>query len=350
VKLEGSSYNTVSGNFIGVDVSGTSSMANAEPGIAVRGAHYNQIGGQNTGPLGTCGGECNLVSGSGGSGVEIAEGATHNTVSGNFVGTDISGTNCVYNNQNEAVALFDGAAYNTIGGPSLTERNHLGCEGVTVGNPSSSGSHHNRIINNYMGVDPTDSYRLVGAVWQGILMWEDGSDAEIISNTIRGFRGQGIAIEGNVERVVIRGNVVSHNGGGDWLPQGILVGMFGGGPSGVTISGNSIYSNVGSGIRLGDGANAGIQSPVVAYVNEATGVVTGTACAGCRVEVFSDDNDEGRWYEGVVTATVSGEWSFDGLGPFAGRYVHATATDADGNTSEFGGRIPWAYLPMIVRQ
>jgi hypothetical protein len=53
------------------------------------------------------------------------------------------------------------------------------------------------------------------------------------------------------------------------------------------------------------------------------------------VEVFSDDQEEGRWFEGVVTATITGDWSFAKGSAFVGSNVRPTATDADGNTSEF---------------
>lgn len=77
--------------------------------------------------------------------------------------------------------------------------------------------------------------------------------------------------------------------------------------------------------------------------------MTGTACAGCRVEIFSDAEDEGRWYEGVVTATITGTWSFSKGSAFTGPNVQATATDAGGNTSEFSVRY-WIYLPIVLRQ
>ena len=308
------------------------------------------IGGNNASPSGACSGACNLVSGNDDSGVRIeGEGTMSNTVSGNYIGTNVTGTVCIYNNQNEAVRLRDGASYSLIGGDTPAERNLLGCEGLTIGHPWSSGSVHNRIINNYLGVDPTDSYQLVGAVWQGILFWEDRSHSKIISNTVRGFIGQGIGLKG-VEWILIRGNTISNNGSDSWSPDGIVVGMYGDPASEVTISRNSIYSNTEKGIRLKDGANGGIQPPGVVYTNAVTGVASGAACTGCRVEVFSDNEDEGRWYEGVVTATITGTWSFSKGSSFVGPHIHATETDAMGNTSELSFGTHWIFLPLVVRQ
>jgi hypothetical protein len=65
--------------------------------------------------------------------------------------------------------------------------------------------------------------------------------------------------------------------------------------------------------------------------------VSGTACPGCIVEIFSDDEDEGRIYEGAVTADGSGDWAWTRIP--TGRYVTATATDGDGNTSAFSAPV-----------
>jgi parallel beta-helix repeat protein len=337
------------------------------------GASHNLIGGANATPGGACSGACNLISGHGDSGVRIeGEGTMSNTVSGNYIGTNVAGTVCIYNNHNEAVRLRDGASYTLVGGRTPAERNLLGCEGLTIGDPWSSGSVHNRIINNYVGVDPTDSFEFHGDAWQGILFWEDGSHAEIISNTIRGMLGQGIWIYGYVEEVLVLSNTVSNNGRAneDWASQGILLSdvsdvrlmynsvhsnsgpgvMVGGSASQAELSHNNIYGNAGSGIELVDGANGGIQPPRVAYTNAVTGVASGAACAGCRVEVFSDSGDEGRWYEGMATATITGAWTLSKGSPFVGPQVHGTATDALGNTSEFSFGSHWIFLPLLSRQ
>jgi RHS repeat-associated protein len=63
--------------------------------------------------------------------------------------------------------------------------------------------------------------------------------------------------------------------------------------------------------------------------------VTGIACPGCTVEIFSDSNDEGEVYEGQTRADVAGAFAFDKGNLLTGPHVNATATDAAGNTSEF---------------
>jgi hypothetical protein len=51
------------------------------------------------------------------------------------------------------------------------------------------------------------------------------------------------------------------------------------------------------------------------------------------VDVYSDAADEGRIYEGSTTADGSGAWTYSG--PVTGPNITTTATDGDGNTSEF---------------
>jgi hypothetical protein len=61
--------------------------------------------------------------------------------------------------------------------------------------------------------------------------------------------------------------------------------------------------------------------------------VSGMACPGCTVEIFSDEENEGRVYEGSAIADDSGYWMWTGT--LTGPYVTATATDEVGNTSAF---------------
>jgi parallel beta-helix repeat protein len=116
-------------------------------------------------------------------------------------------------------------------------------------------------------------------------------------------------------------NVVAFNGG-----DGVRV--EGAGTNANTITGNSIHDNDGKGIELLDGANLGVLPPEITGF----GSVLGTACPSCTVDVYSDDGDEGRVYEGTVLADGAGAWSFPGTP--AGPNVTATATSF-GNTSEF---------------
>jgi hypothetical protein len=104
----------------------------------------------------------------------------------------------------------------------------------------------------------------------------------------------------------------------------------GGGPTtGNSVRGNSIHSNTQQGILNIDGGNNQLAPPEIT----AAGSASGTACSLCAVDVFSDSDDEGRIYEGTVTAQANGDWTLSE--PLAGPFITATATDSQGNTSMF---------------
>ena len=115
------------------------------------GASHNTIGGDTPG-------ERNLISGNGGpgygdgAGVWIQDNGTmHNTVSGNYIGTDVNGTSALSNTS--GVWIGEGASYNTIGGDTPGERNLISgnvFEGVGIG---CCGTVSNVVSGNYIGTD-----------------------------------------------------------------------------------------------------------------------------------------------------------------------------------------------------
>ena len=120
-------------------------------------------------------------------------------------------------------------------------------------------------------------------------------------------------------------NLIAFNGQGVWVTEA--------GTRGNTITRNRIHSNPAAAILLQYGGNDELPAPLIVSANATE--VSGTACGGCVVEVFSDAEDEGALYEGSVTASGTGGWTFVKSSGLSGPHVTATATDADGNTSEF---------------
>ena len=134
VRLLASSLITVTGNYIGVDATGTKGVSNGGPdrasgwagvalysdfvssdGAQVAGtATGNTIGGDR-GASSACAGACNVIGGSS-TGVGLADsGATGNTVAGNNIGVGATGAISVPNGQ-AGVGVVQGASRNTIGG------------------------------------------------------------------------------------------------------------------------------------------------------------------------------------------------------------------------------------------
>lgn len=115
--LNGSNDNTVQGNLIGTDAAGKVAFGNGFSGVVIgNGSSGNLIGGLTAGAR-------NLISGNGfsplvgpGPGVFITDfGTSANMVQGNFIGTDITGSQAL-GNALAGVLILDGAQNNTIGG------------------------------------------------------------------------------------------------------------------------------------------------------------------------------------------------------------------------------------------
>ena len=103
--------NVVIGNLIGTDVSGTSALGNGEYGVFIGGGSGNVIGG-------TTPGAGNVISGSGVQGIAIY--TAGNVIQGNFIGTDITGTNAMAN----VIGIFvSSGAGNRVGGLTPSSRN-----------------------------------------------------------------------------------------------------------------------------------------------------------------------------------------------------------------------------------
>jgi CSLREA domain-containing protein len=240
--------------------------------------------------------------------------AAGNRVLGNYLGTDPTGAEDRGNDW--GIEVWLGAHDNTIGGASPAERNIISGNdqrGIAVGWES----HDNLIVGNF-----------IGTTAQG--------------NAPLGNTSTGIIITDSPRNIVGPGNIIAYNGGG--------VRVSGAESLGDTITANSIYSNT-EGIWLHEGGNAGLAAPVIVAVSATT--AQGTACADCRVEIFSDAAVEGAVYEGFAIADATGQFIFSQPAGLTGPNITATATDAAGNTSAFSAPVARGlsriYLPLALR-
>ena len=294
IEIDGTA-NVVQGNYLGTDVTGTASRPNAMEGIWIApGGRDNIIGGSNPG-------EGNLISGNALYGLNLGgSNVTGNVVKGNYFGVDVSGQNKLQNRY--GVVLSEGSQRNTIGGTEPGDAN------VVSGNQSAAilirgaQTADNVIIGNFIGTDSTGEVALGNGT--GIWLLE-GTHDHVIGSAEPG-----------------QANVIAFSG---------IFGIQIEGPDtgGNTIRGNSIHSNARAGIVSQEGGNGGLAPPQLTAVSP----VSGSACAGCTIDIYSDAADQGKVYEGAATADANGRFTFDeeAVGPF----VTATATDAGGNTSPF---------------
>jgi CSLREA domain-containing protein len=329
---DNSGNNLIQGNFIGVDATGTHALGNGSEGIRiVSGGTGNLIGG-------TAAGARNIISGNTNDGVDITFGPSGNTVQGNFIGTDVTGTKAIGNL--DGVQLSS-AGNNIVGGTTAAARN------IISGNRSygvlleGAGEANSVVEGNFIGTDMTGTIALGNAL-DGVVITDS------VNNSIGGTAAGA-------------GNVIAHNGGrgvGLVLNAGIN----------NQILGNSIFDNSGLGIDLvpdgvtpndtGDtdaGPNNLQNFPVLTSVTNSGGMTTingrlnSTANTMYRVEFFANDAidltgyGQGQTYLGFKSVPTNGSGnvtfsqSFPPIG--AEQRVTATATDPNGNTSEFCGAI-----------
>lgn len=157
--------NTLIGNYVGTDISGTGSIPNTGDGILINhadaggpaSAQNNTVGGStNTTPNGSCTGACNLVSGNGANGIGLwHSGVSGSIVNGNYVGTNLNGTSPIANG-NIGIEVNE-TPNNTVGGATPESRNIFsgnGGAGVFLTGAAATG---NVIQGNYIGTNANGS-------------------------------------------------------------------------------------------------------------------------------------------------------------------------------------------------
>lgn len=317
-----SDSNQVSCTHVGIGADGVSGMYNYS-GVTVYGRD-NSIGGQSS-PA-----QRNVISGNG-NGIHLAPGSENNIVVNNFVGTTADGTGDVGN--------FDAGIHvsgnsNVIGEAALAARN------VISGNVYGIhifGGEDNTILGNYVGVARDGVTPLPNSY--GILVQELA-----VANVIGG------TADGEANRIAFN------------LAEGVTLsdyslGVF---PIENEIRGNAIYANGSLGIDLGndgvdtndpgdsDGGENERQNYPVLVTSPGSPVVDVTLDSEpntvYQIDTYLNDScdpsgfGEGQeYFQTFPQQTDSqGQLQFQfSLGGVTGRYFTATATDPDGNTSEF---------------
>ncbi len=285
-------------------------------------------------------------------GINLGDFPADHIVEGNYIGTDVTGS-LALGNGSHGIEIFCCGTSVTIGGTAVGAGNVISSNrgtGIFVGD-SSVGT---VIQGNLIGTGPLDTPRL-GNGDHGILLIESND------TTIGGTGSRA-------------GNTIAFNGG-----AGVALDLFG--QSGNAILANSMFSNAGLGIDLGDdgptlndpndadtggvGGNKLQNSPhiiraeiqlsgdleVVYWVDS----TTGNSLYPLRVEFFGADSDS---QEGNVLwssdSCASGEAQAEktivitnvtGLGAAEGGVIVATATDGGHNTSEVSSPFILSAVP-----
>jgi CSLREA domain-containing protein len=346
----GGTGHTIEGNFIGTNAAGTGALGN-DFGVSIVGnSTFVTVGG-------TTAAARNLISGNTGRGVLIggslgAQVSENNTVVGNWIGTDVTGT-LPLANADYGVECND--HNNTIGGSAAGAGNLIAFN-ANGGINTEGGCNGFVIQGNFIGTDATGTIPM-GNLGPAISIYGD------IGVTIGGI-GAGEA------------NTIAYNGTG-----GISGAVWVGASTAATIRGNSIHDNLATGIDLsntggpdgvtandlGDGDSGGnnLQNfPIVSGVTYGAGNTTVdgllNSTAGTTFDLdfyanpacsnFPRDFLQGETYigSGQVTTDGSGNGTFHvtTLDPVtSGSPISVTATDPAGNTSEFSQRLPFSVTP-----
>ncbi len=163
IQLDTSGGDTVLSCYVGITAAGALA-GNAGDGIVVAGTANNVIG--STTPVGSPSGlGGNVVSGNGGNGVRLSQGAQDNTVSGNYIGTDPTGT-LARGNGGDGIQLA-GASNNTIG-------NNDPVSGIDY-NDSANFTLNSQAVTGWQGLragDTSGQYLIAGTAGTNGLLFE----------------------------------------------------------------------------------------------------------------------------------------------------------------------------------
>jgi len=309
----------VEGNIIGADVTGTKSVTpHNGPGIRLQEAVSNNTIG------GTTPAARNIISGNQTNAIEIADAAFYNTVQGNYIGVDITGTkplgqgdgintSWIQDNSPPGIA-------STIGGAVPGAGNIIGngLNGIEIigdaGDPDQAGLlATNYIQGNFIGTDPTGTLDFGN---KGAGVWLEPCACNSIGASDNIIGGTDLAAR----------NLIAFNGfDGIDIDPGAAVSGEGGTPGNNQVTGNVIFSNSLAGVRIGSGIQNTVSRNSI-YANGQLGIDFNLGSA--------NDNFGGSCQ--TNTNPPNGQQNAPVLtGPGGAEFVSATATDPHGNTSMF---------------
>jgi len=351
-----SNRNTVSGNYIGLDATGTLPRPNGVFGVVIQAsATGNIIGGPNPG-------DRNVISGNTTFGVIIAGGS--NSVLGNFIGTNAAGTAAVANSG--AGVVIQDAANNIVGGSTAAARNIISGNGtgaVIAGTAAIT----NQLLGNYIGTDVSGTNAVansVGVAVQGGANNTIGGSVTGAANVISGNANTGISIVSNSSSNAVQGNFIGLNAAGTALSNGagviidnalnntiggntaavrnIISGNVGIGASisGVGATGNTVRGNFIGTNTAGTAAIANGGFGVAITANATNNTIGGDSTAGER-NVISGNSNSGV----IINAGATGNFvrgNFIGVGTDGTTAVanNAPGVLVDSSNNAIGGAAP----------
>ena len=306
---------TVQGNLIGTNAAGTAGIANQGYGVSIlHNPTYMTIGG--TTPAAR-----NVISGNL-AGVYIFDNSFYNTVEGNYIGVDVTGATVLANTQQGFVSgstesTEPPAGSTAIGGAVAGAGNVISgnamdgvlIQGSTSTEPGYTPYLGNTIQGNYIGTDSTGTIAIPNH-GNGVTLTSGATN-----NTIGGTQpGAGNLIAYNAQNgVSIDPASGTNNNGAPGVANNTIA--------------NTILSNTGAGVRVVSGTGNRISENSI-YLNGALGIDTDTAGENTNTHCNSSATGANNLQNSPTLTAGSGTV-----------FISATATDPNGNTSEFSNTV-----------
>ena len=342
----------IQGNLIGTDITGTAALPNGIGGIDVDDATNVLIGGVSAAAR-------NVISGNNSTGVSLSGGDV-GLIAGNFIGVDVSGTQPLGNG---GAGVHIEADHVTVGGSTPGARNVISANGnigLILGQTASP--NFTVVHGNFIGTDVTGTVNFGNAdraihagAPDSVIGGIGPGEGNIIAHThITGGFQTGVGVYVPVApRVTIRGNsIYGHAGVG-------IDNMAGGSPDGATPN-DPLDVDTGGNLRQNFplvsqvehlGPQGAGSTRIVGRLGSAASTVFDLDFFGSPAcSNFPREFVQGQTYLGSTQVTTDGS----GHAPFdvtfsvetePGARISATATDPDGNTSEFSQRLPFSSSP-----
>ena len=290
IGLLGSDGSVIIGNYVGLGPSGAVGAANGTGIVISQSAANSTIGGHLEAHR-------NIISGNTGAGIDLSglSGTAGNRIVGNFIGTDVTGTQALGNGI--GVQLSDGVQNNTVGSSTAVERNVISGNGTGV-RIAGADTQQNAIYGNYIGTDLTGGLAIPNTTGVHIL---NGARFNSVGGTATS--------QGNVISANSVYGVDLNDADDNAVYQNLI---------GVTASGDVALGNA-TGVSIRDGASTnfvGNSNP------KATNIISGNA-VGVSISGVGSENNSVQ--NNLIGLDVTGAFA---IGNGRGIVVNASA---DGN-------------------
>lgn len=312
--------NTIVGNYIGVDKTGTVDMGNNNSGVYIIDTSSTTVGGTTSASI-------NVISGNGDTGVTISndgEPTINNVIEGNYIGTDYTGTAAIAN-ATDGIVVGSGTSNTTIGGTTgvTLDGACTGACNIISANTSSGielgGTSSNVIAGNHIGTNKAGTGDL-GNNDVGILLTSSNSNTiggttNGSRNIISGNNGVGVGLDADSDSNTIAGNYI-----------------------GTNTNGTAAIGNSNHGVSLANGSSS---NTIGGTSGSARNIISGNGVRGVNTEDSGTDDNLilGNYIGTNTTGTAAIANSAQGIGISngSGNIIGGTASGArniiSGNTN-----------------